>query len=245
MAKRPKAPRQIALGIECATMVRSVALVDVSQGIMAERMLVRKGSAAPALLAEVEAMMSEFGIGSGEMVAVGVSMGPGSFTGTRTGLTLAKTLAHGWSVGLYPMNTLEGMARRWPLPGAAVMTLLDARRHEVYGALYRWGAEGALTILVEPQVAPVSQFLDEVIGCGCDAIWGTGDGVKVHRDTLSEVLGTRVCPVPEHCQGPGAQVLALAAAEAFAAGQPGENPLAVSPLYLRPSDAELNLAKRS
>lgn len=75
--------------------------------------------------------------------AVGIALGPGSFTGVRIGLATAKGLAQGWDVPLVGLDNLSAMAEAWrrlaPESEAAVLPVIDARKQKFYGALYRKG----------------------------------------------------------------------------------------------------------
>ena len=77
--------------------------------------------------------------------AVGIALGPGSFTGVRIGLATAKGLAEGWGVPLVGLDNLAAMAAAWsrllPTSKAAVLPVIDARKHKFYGALFFQGKE--------------------------------------------------------------------------------------------------------
>ena len=86
--------------------------------------------------------------------AVGVALGPGSFTGVRIGLASAKGLAEGWDVPLIGLDNLAAMADSWgrlvPVSPAAVLPVIDARKKKFYGALYSGTAE----LLAPSDLAP-------------------------------------------------------------------------------------------
>lgn len=83
------------------------------------------------------------GLLDGKPDAVGVALGPGSFTGVRIGLSAAKGLAEGWGVPLVGLDNLAAMATAWarlrPAATDAVLPVIDARKKKFYGALYAQG----------------------------------------------------------------------------------------------------------
>lgn len=75
--------------------------------------------------------------------AIGIALGPGSFTGVRIGLATAKGLAAGWGIPLVGLDNLEAMADAWarlaPGSDAAVLPVIDARKQKFYAGVYRNG----------------------------------------------------------------------------------------------------------
>lgn len=93
--------------------------------------------------------------------AIGVALGPGSFTGTRIGLATAKGLAEGWDCPLFGLGNLEAMASAWrrlePVSPAAVLPAIDARKRKVYGLLQHAG-----TALLQPADLSPAEWLAAV-----------------------------------------------------------------------------------
>ena len=125
------------LGIESATPVASVALVD-EKGLLGSALLNVGLTHSQQLLPLLDSLFVQCRREKEEVTLVAVSAGPGSFTGLRIGMATAKGLAQGWAVDLVTVSTLESMT--WPLQGqpALVSPMLNARRHQVYTALYQW-----------------------------------------------------------------------------------------------------------
>jgi len=117
--------------------------------------------------------------------AVGVAIGPGSFTGVRIGLSTAKGLAEGWGVPLVGLDNLAAMAGAWQRlrPGApeAVLPVIDARKKKFYGALYSQGRT-----LVPPSDLGAEEWLEAVgrVWTGPVAVSGYQGGL------LSAALGS-------------------------------------------------------
>ena len=125
------------LGIETATMVCGVGLVEGDQ-LVAEYRLRRGLSHAEVLPDAVRRMMEDAGVDEGQVEGIAVSSGPGSFTGLRIGMGFAKGLALGWGKPLLTVPTMEGMTAVLPPVAGWACVLLRARKNEAYRGLYRW-----------------------------------------------------------------------------------------------------------
>lgn len=154
------------LCIETATSICSVALVDdgVVKGLRESS--VDKSHAA-LLTLFIEELLGEAGINASGLDAVAVSKGPGSYTGLRIGVSAAKGICYGASVPLISVGTLESVyygtmalegSALWKKSDAVICPMIDARRMEVYSALYT--VSGELIRGVEAEVIDESGFAD-------------------------------------------------------------------------------------
>ena len=169
-----------------------------------------------------------------DLQAVAVAEGPGSFTGVRIGVAAAKGLAWGAELPCYGVSTLEAMALSLGAWQGYVCPVMDARRSQVYNALFSVNC-GKLERLGEDRaiaLEDLSRELAELAG----PIFLVGDGSSLTYKTLSDTLPNLVLP-PEHRMHQRASGVALAAQQKIAAGLPG-NGAALSPNYLRLSQAE-------
>jgi tRNA threonylcarbamoyladenosine biosynthesis protein TsaB len=142
------------LGIETSTTLASVALVENGQ-VVIERAHPRPKQSAERLLPLIAELLSETGWRRGSIARLGVSVGPGSFTGLRVGIACAEGLALGLGVPLVGVTSLRTMARAVPeaVPGVRC-AVLDARRGEIFVAAYAPGPE-TLEVL-GPRALPAS-----------------------------------------------------------------------------------------
>lgn len=232
-----KEPESLALGIEAATPFGGVALAGADGRLVAHVWRARMGPISVSLLADLDALFHDEGLERERVRAVGVSLGPGAFTGLRVGLAMAKTLARGWGAKLYGYSTLELAARRWPVVGDTVAVLLDARRGELYSGFYRISPGGRPESLRPDSVEPIDSAIAALEAVNGRVILA-GDGAWKHREAIDNRLGGRARWAPPRLGSPGADTAAIAAAEALKEGIEGLEPLQVAPLYLRPSDAE-------
>lgn len=136
-------------------------------------------------------------IGKEDLTHIAASIGPGSFTGIRIGVTVARTIGQALDLPCIAVSSLHGLyvlateSDRFVMANSArdpayVCTIINARRHQVYGALWRDGE----AVLPERQYM-IEEILDETAGlfrdhCGEPALIFTGDGVDAYGDIISE-----------------------------------------------------------
>lgn len=220
------------LAIDTADATAGVALLVDGQ-LAAEFVEVSAYRHSERLFALVDEALAGAGVGHGDLEAVAVTVGPGSFTGLRVGLATAKGIAFALGLPLAGVSTLEALARRaMPFPGL-VLPLLDARKRQVYAAAYR-GRDGATA--VPPGAWAPGELADRVRALG-GSVLALGSGLGPYRAAFEEVLGeTLSCAPPSRWHVSPGQV-ALLGERALREGRAGP-PAALAPLYLRRSEAE-------
>jgi len=162
-----------------------------------------------------------------------VAAGPGSFTGLRIGVAAAKGISWGREIPCIGVSTLEAMARSCAMTDGVLVCCMDARRQQVYNALFEV-QDGVITRLTEDRAISVEQLDAELKKIEKTKIL-VGDGATLCYNTLQNREGLLLAP--EHLRLQRASGVALAAAERIRAGEilPPE---AVNPNYLRLSQAE-------
>jgi len=222
----------VILAIETATPRGSVALVSGAV-VRAETFLPPGPRVSGSYISAVEALFASAGAKSGDVSAVAVSAGPGAFTGLRVGMSAAKGFCFGWGVPLVPVPTLLALAHRFPGEGRTVCPVQDARRGEVYAALFRWS--GGELARLSPDMAIAPALLPARIPDG-DVLF-CGDGVTPFGALLREALGDRATLVPGDEGLPRASAVGIVGERIFRAGG-AEDPRSVVPFYLRSPGAE-------
>jgi tRNA threonylcarbamoyladenosine biosynthesis protein TsaB len=196
----------LTLAFDTATAVATSALVDGDE-VLGERV-----SRAQTLLEDVDALLRQAGAHPSELDRLAVGIGPGSFTGVRIGLAVARGLALSLDLSGSGVSTLAALAAG--APGA--LPVVDAKRREVFTLI-----DG------EPRVL-TPQELSVEAGTIC-----VGDGAKRYRSLLEE-RGAEVPPDVDERHLPRARF------HAALAGRPG--PVEeLEPLYLRVPDADRNI----
>ena len=186
------------------------------------------------LMVMAEDLLKTCGMAVKDVDAVAVAAGPGSFTGVRIGVAAAKGFAWGGKLPCYGVSTLEAMARSLGVWEGYVVPTMDARRNQVYTAVFR-ADKGELT-RVEPDMAISLEELKEKIKNYQGPVFLVGDGAVLCYNTLLEEVPGLVLP-PEHRMHQRAAGVALAAQVMADAGDPG-NGAELTPNYLRLSQAE-------
>jgi len=231
------------LGIDTATSLGGVALVS-EVGIIAAYGADVRGAHGPRLMRAVERVLADASLRLADLAGIGVSIGPGSFTGLRVGVATAMGLGRAADLPLFPVPTLETLAWGVPHPaGAVVAPTLKSRRNEVYGAVYRVvsGDEGmALETVLAPLAATPADFLIELQRLDVPVVVA-GDGAWMVLSSPDR--DARLVAAPAFCQAPSAPVVAWRAAAMHAAGLHTPRHL-VTPFYLKASQAEITWAER-
>ena len=176
----------------------------------------------------------------GQPDAVAVAAGPGSFTGVRIGVAAAKGYAWGRELPCYGVSTLEAMA--WGLGAFQgwICPCMDARRSQVYNALFR-AEEGSLQRRTEDRAISLEELKKELLELD-GPIFLVGDGSNLCYNTLRGDVPNLVLP-PEHRMHQRASGVAVLAAREIAQGKAGDA-AALVPNYLRLSQAEREKLER-
>jgi len=175
----------IVLGIETATALCSAGLAG-EDGLIAEHRLIRKNSHAEVLSDLVDGVCRSAKIPLKKVEGVAVSIGPGSFTGLRIGLSYAKGLVFGFDIPFIGVPTLEAILRPVPPVCSHACVLLTARKGEAYRGSFHWKAD-QWTAYREDDVVGEA---DLVKGFPKDeALLFIGSGTEQFRDVLSRNSG--------------------------------------------------------
>jgi tRNA threonylcarbamoyladenosine biosynthesis protein TsaB len=177
------------------------------------------------LLPRIHELMERAGLGYRDVERIAVGVGPGTFTGLRVGIATARALAHAHDIPVHPVSSLAAIAAGIDAP--LRLALIDARRGEVFSALY----DEADGIRWEPAVSSPDELAERVREEALNPV-AAGDGSVRFREVL-EAAGVRVEPDGSQAHA----VRALHVCRLAAATQPVP-PAAVLPEYLRAPDAK-------
>ena len=192
------------------------------------------------LMVMAEDMLSQCGKTVADVTAAAVAAGPGSFTGVRIGVAAAKGFAWGREIPCYGVSTLEAMALSLGVYQGYVCPCMDARRSQVYNALF-YVNQGVPERVSEDRAISLAELGTELKSLK-EPIFLVGDGSNLCYNTLLESVTNLVLP-PEHRMHQRASGVALAARKQVEVGDPGDAN-ALTPNYLRLSQAERERAER-
>jgi len=227
------------LAVDTSTPSGSVALLD-GEALVAEWTLLSARTHNRRLLDGVDRILAEAGWALEDVDVFAVTTGPGSFTGIRIGLSTMKAMA--WALGkpLVGVGTLAALAAPFSVGSRAVCPVIDARKNEVYAALYR--PDGAGGLLEER--APAVLAPEKIAAWITEKTFLCGDGYPAYRDRFHRALGDWAVDPGAAFHTVRAGFVGRCALEIMRSGAETD-PMRVLPLYVRPSEAELHTTAAS
>ena len=218
------------LAFETSAKAGSVALFEGDK-LLSEQYLNSGMTHSQTLLSMAESVLSQCGKTARDVEAVAVANGPGSFTGVRIGVAAAKGFAWGREIPIYGVSTLESMARGLGIYDGYICPVMDARRAQVYNALF-YVNQGVLSRVTEDRAIALSDLEKELKNLE-KPIFLVGDGSNLCYNTLIEGVPNLILP-PEHHLHQRAVGVGLAALQQ----EKPDASEALAPNYLRLSQAE-------
>lgn len=176
----------------------------------------------------IDELLKKLSLDISDIDVFACSEGPGSFTGLRIGLGTIKGLAYGLGKPVVGVSTLEALAHNIAFTDCVISPVMDARRGQVYNALYRWNRD-KLECIKEPRAISVEELCGEL----SEKTVFVGDGVKVYREKISELLGENAffAPAQHQLQRAGSVAFAALSKESVSAAE-------LTAIYLRKPQAE-------
>ena len=228
------------LAIDTSTFLASIAIA-VDEQIAAESLLNTNRTLSARLVPEIERLLTTAGLAIADIDLFASSIGPGSFTGVRGGVATIQGLALAVGKPCAGYSSLAMLAMNFPLQATLICPMLDARKSELYAALYDCSSP-----LPSPRindcVLPPAALLDLIVATTGEPVIFVGDGARLYHDLIAERLGDQAVFSPFPLHTPHAANGALLALHAFRNGKLLE-PSQLLPVYLRASDAELMKTK--
>jgi tRNA threonylcarbamoyladenosine biosynthesis protein TsaB len=225
------------LGIETATPQVSVA-IGGHEGVIGLVEIARGRRHAESLVPAIEFLCRQTGLDLEEMGVVAVDVGPGLFTGMRVGLAAGKALAQALRVPMIGLSSLDLLAFPHRRSDRVVVPVVDARKGEVFYAMYRQ-VPGGLQQVVAPRAASVDELVGDLLARSQEALC-VGDGALRYRDEIWDGFRCEIADEASPSAGPLVQL-----AHAKALREQWSNPAEIHPLYLRPPDAAINWLTRA
>ena len=219
------------LAFETSAKAASVALFDENK-LLGESYQNTGLTHSQTLMVMAEDLIKQCGHTPAEVTHTAVAAGPGSFTGVRIGVAAAKGFAWGKEIPCYGVSTLEAMAAGLGIHNGYICACMDARRNQVYNAIFL-AEKGVLTRITEDRaiaLADLNTELEHIDG----EITLVGDGAALTHRTLGALELILPPELRQHQRAVGVGLVALAAINRGESGDAA----ALVPNYLRLSQAE-------
>lgn len=193
------------------------------------------------LLPMAEDMLKSLRLAYDDIDLLATAVGPGSFTGVRIGVALIKGLAFGKNIPCASVSTVEALAENLAGLSGIVVPCMDARRGQVYTALFRSSEEGIVR-LTEDMAIPLTELADMLRGYEGESIYLSGDGYLGARKALME-LGIKTECTPTLLVNENAASVAIVAERIYSRGE-AISDKEIAPTYLRVPQAERERLER-
>lgn len=228
------------LAVECTASPVSVALAEDGK-ILGEYFLNQKTTHSQTLMPMVDSLLKVCNVTPNEIDAFAVTVGPGSFTGVRIGVSAVKGLAEPIDKPCIPVSVLEAMAYNMEAVDCIVCAVMDARCNQFYNALFKV-SDGKIERLCDDRAILKDELIKEVteLNNGSLPIFAVGDGADIFYESAKDSVSSLKL-TPEHLKYQrafGVYKAAVAAKETVSAEE-------LLPTYLRLPQAERELKAKS
>ncbi|MFS0784413.1 tRNA (adenosine(37)-N6)-threonylcarbamoyltransferase complex dimerization subunit type 1 TsaB [Bacillus sp. 1P06AnD] len=223
------------LAIDTSNHTLGIAVVQHEQ-IIGEYITTMKKNHSVRAMPAIEQLMNECGLKPNQLDKIVVAKGPGSYTGVRIGVTIAKTLAWTLGIPISGVSSLKALAANGALFHGYICPLFDGRRGQIYTGLYRQ-INGELACIKEDQILQSKDWALSMEALE-EPILFIGDDASIHRDTLVEILGERAVFADPSIIYPRPGTLGL-----LGQAEAEEDVHSFVPNYVRLAEAEANWIK--
>lgn len=227
------------LAIDTSSNVATVAVTDDTK-LAGEYILNHKKTHSQKIMPMLDEVMKSLELDVNEIDLFAVVTGPGSFTGLRIGVAAIKTLAQVTKKPVVSVDTLEGLAYNLPFCSHLIVPMMDARRSDVYTAIYSNGI--SFEKIIPPCAISVEECVEQVKSLGKTAVF-LGDGAYLHQNYIKEQMGERALFAPINVNEQRASSVAVCAMAKFENGDTISYS-EVEPYYIRKSQAEREYEER-
>lgn len=232
----------IILAIDSSTPVAGVAIID-KEKIWAESFLNTGYTHSELLMPMIESTFRKANLKPQEIDAIAVSKGPGSFTGLRIGMVTGKSLAQVLNKKLISVPTLDILAFNLWGQGGIICPTLNARKNEVYTALFEMQGQELVRLSEYMAISPLD-LAKRLKAAMKQEVRFLGDGVLVYKELLQKELGSQARWVPITHLLPKASSLGLLGLKLLEEGQE-DDIYTLEPLYIRKSEAEVRWEEKA
>ena len=228
------------LGIDTATRVAGTAIAGEDR-VISERFVHNMKTHSQNIIPMIQQVTDDAGLKPEALQGIAVTVGPGSFTGLRIGMSVAKTMGQVLCIPVVGISTLKVLAWNIYRASGLICPVLDARKKEVYTCVYRSEPEG-LKEIIRPAAVGIGKLLQDLSKYE-EEVNFLGDGVPVYREELIQGLGSRAVFGTMLNSYPRAGALAELGMVQIKEGRHSDYTF-LQPVYLRKSEAEVTWEKK-
>ena len=214
------------LAIDTSTSIGTLALYSSETGVVGEITLNVKQNHSAITMTTLDTLLNLTGVDKKEIDKIAVSIGPGSFTGIRIGVGLAKGLAYALKKPMAGINELDLLAHMYT-GDKKVVAMLDARKERVFCGVYRKESD---TFVLEGEY--MAEELENILENITEETVFVGDGAFVYREIIKNKIGNRAIFIPNSLNISRASMLAEMAINKE------DNLFTLEPYYVTKSQAE-------
>jgi tRNA threonylcarbamoyladenosine biosynthesis protein TsaB len=237
------------LAIDTTTDISSIALVDEA-GVLGEYNFAHQMDLSRRLMPNIVSLLKDCGLRVRDLEAIGVSLGPGSFTGLRIGVVTAKILAHVLRIPIAGVVSLDLLAEQFSyLEQHIICPLIRVRKGEVYHAFYQT-CRGKIERMSNYEASPIQHVIEssrEILSSTSSAksepeqrLIFCGDGLPDNIETLTHALGEIAVFAPSWLSYPKASLIGAIALERIRTGK-ADDAMSLVPFYIRRSAPEVRM----
>lgn len=224
----------IILSVDTSTQNACAAVMN-DHGIVAEYTISNKKTHSQNIMPMIDDMLKKANISMDMIDLFAVTVGPGSFTGLRIGMATVKTFAQVMKKPIIGVSTLEVLARNCIMSDKLACPMIDARREDVYNALFKSGE-----YVVSDRAININELLEEIKE---QEVVFVGDGADVHKDLIKKIMGDRASFASGAANSTRAANVCEIALKKFDSGIV-DDAYTLNPFYLRVSQAEREYAEK-
>lgn len=219
-----------ALAIDTSNLVMGISVI-IDDKIVGELTTNMKKNHSVRLMPSIESLLQEVDVKTSELDKIIVAKGPGSYTGVRIGVSVAKTMAWSLNIPITGVSSLEVVARNGKYFDGLVCPLFDGRRGQIYTGLYG-NIGGTFQLVQEERIIQLTDWV-EMLKEDSKKVLFLGNDLNIHKETIEELMGERAVfgQIADH--SPRASELA-----ALGVSREDEDPHAFTPSYLQLAEAE-------
>jgi len=235
----PRLPRLSAriVAIETSSRQGSVAVAEGAQ-LLEVRQLPAGNRHATELMPAIKALTDSQGWRPEQIEHIYLSLGPGSFTGLRIAIAIARAMAQAIGCKIVGVPSLDVIAHNAPVEFQFVVPLLDAKRGQVFAARYQRDPSGELARIVEPTLVDPAAFIGETLSLAQGgSIALLGEGLEYHRTAIASITASNLSELDRPLWPPRAETVHrlgwIAASNGYFS-----DPQTLLPTYIRLPEAE-------